>query len=128
MAIFETKGKSEEATEHCLAIGRMKPWRDDIEPAPLYRVNPKYPVNYARKSKEGSAIVAFDISPFGFVENARILESDGELFEKESLAAIKQWRYAPKFVEGEAVVAKGQKVRLDFRLGRPNRGKKLSNS
>jgi TonB family protein len=127
VSILESKGKSEEATEHCLAIGRMKPWEDDIDATPLFRVDPTYPIAYARRAKEGSVVIKFDISPFGFVKNTSIEDSDGSLFEKEAIKALEQWRYAPKFVDGEAVEAIGQKVRLEFKLGADD-APKLKNS
>lgn len=121
VGLYEAKRDSDSATEHCLAIGRMKPWQDNIEPSPLYRVNPKYPVDYARKEIEGSVVVIFDISPFGFVENAQIVTTEGgEQFATEGLRAVNKWRYAPKFEDGKAVVAEGLQVKLDFTFGSKN--------
>ena len=37
------------------------------------------------------------------------------MFEKEALKAIEKWRYAPKFEDGRAVLAK-TKVQLDFKI------------
>ena len=45
VTLFEKSGDSEAATKHCRAIGEMKPWDPDQKPEPIYRVNPKYPVN-----------------------------------------------------------------------------------
>jgi TonB family protein len=127
VGLYESAGDSQEATRHCIAIGKMTPWQDDINPTPLHRVDPSYPVNYARISKEGFAIIEFDISPQGFINNANIVETNGDLFGKESLKAIEKWRYAPKFSDGIAVTAKGLRVKLDFVLSQ-NNDKKLSNS
>lgn len=124
--IFETQGKSEQATKHCLAIGKMTPWLEELEPIPLYRVSPKYPTSYARRRKDGFAIITFELSPYGFVENMSVLDSNGEPFEIESKKALSKWRYAPKFKEGKPVRASGLKVKLEFSIGRPER--KLSNS
>lgn len=126
VGIYESKNDSETATQHCLAIGRMKPWKDDIEPRPLYRVNPDYPINYAREGKQGSAIFQFDISPFGFVENAQLISVEGgRRFGDNGMSAIEKWRYAPKFEDGKAVVAKGLTVRLDFTMS--GKGQDLKN-
>jgi TonB family protein len=113
---LERKGRSEEATKHCIAIGSMTPWDDAQKPTPLYRVNPKYPMNLARRGKSGYAVIEFIISDFGFVKNAKVLESKGgEGVEKESLLAIKNWRYAPRFENGKAVETTVS-VHLDFKI------------
>ncbi|MFC3095558.1 TonB family protein [Alteromonas sediminis] len=117
VSLYEMEEQSEKATEHCMAIGRMTPWDDDIKPVPLYRVHPQYPKN--TRMREGMVKMAFDISPTGFVENIQVLDSEGgKGFEDESIAALSEWRYAPKFEDGQAVTAKGQTVQLDFVLER----------
>jgi TonB family protein len=113
---YEKLGKSEEATKHCVAIGQMTPWQDDVEPTPLYRTNPKYPVIYAKSGKEGYTRMTFDINTSGFVKNVKIVDSSGKLFTDESIAALNKWRYAPKFENGQAVTATGLEVQLDYRL------------
>ena len=117
--IYEAKGKSDDATEHCIAIGRMTPWNDDLDPIPLYRKNPEYPRSLARLNREGWVRMSFDITPFGFVDNITVIESKGgEAFEGKSIEALNGWRYAPKFENGMAVVATNQTVQLDFRISR----------
>ncbi len=127
VSLFESKGESEEATKHCVAIGKMTPWEDDLEPMPLYRKNPKYPINYAKRGKEGYAIIQFDITPYGFVANPRVLEVDGSQFAKAGIEALTGWRYAPKFVDGQATTAKDRQIRLEFTLGSRNKSS-LNNS
>ncbi|MGB3726010.1 MAG: energy transducer TonB [Glaciecola sp.] len=122
VGLYESTGKSDEATKHCIAIGKMKPWDDNIEPTPLYRIPPRYPEKYGRKGKEGFAIIEFDISPSGFVENPKLLETNGSLFGKSSIEVLSKWRYAPKVIDGKTVTAHGRKVRLDFTMnGKPKR-------
>lgn len=117
VSLYEEKGDSENATAHCVAIGQMTPWKDDITPTPLYRKEPKYPIDYARLGKEGWVKMEFDISASGFVENIRVVESSGgKKFERESEEALKGWRYAPKFENGKPTVATSQFVQLDFKL------------
>ena len=49
--------------------------------------------------------------------NATIIESSGgKDFHKSALAALKKWRYAPKFEEGKAVNSDAS-VQLDFKMG-----------
>jgi TonB family protein len=113
---LERKGRSEEATKHCIAIGSMTPWSHTQEQTPLYRTNPKYPINLARKGRSGYAVIEFTISDFGFVKDPKVLDSKGgKGFEKEALIAMKKWRYAPKFENGQAVEATAS-VQLDFKM------------
>ncbi|MBY6186527.1 energy transducer TonB [Marinobacter hydrocarbonoclasticus] len=114
---YEQNGEREQATAHCLAIGKMRPWQDDQEQIPLYRVNPEYPVNMARRGREGYVVMDFTVDEQGFVIDPKIAESSNRSFEKVGLEALKQWRYAPRFEEGQAV--KGEsRVRLDFTIKR----------
>ena len=113
---YEKLGKSEEATKHCVAIGQLTPWKEDIEPTPLYRINPKYPKSYSKNGRQGHTQMTFDISASGFVENIQVIDSSSPLFTKESIAALNKWRYAPKFENGQAVTATDIKVQLDYKI------------
>ncbi|WP_259394798.1 energy transducer TonB [Shewanella sp. SR44-3] len=114
--LYERESDSEKSTAHCIAIGSMKPWADAQEQQPIYRVNPEYPSSYLKNRKEGWVVMEFTVSESGFVSKPVILNSHGgQQFEKTSLAALKDWRYAPKFVDGKAVAAKSQ-VRLDYSI------------
>ncbi|OUR62819.1 hypothetical protein A9Q74_03345 [Colwellia sp. 39_35_sub15_T18] len=113
---LEKTGKSEEATKHCIAIGSMTPWDDSQEQIPLFRVLPKYPVDYARRKKSGWVKVGFTVSDFGTVIETKIIDSlGGKGFEKSALAALEKWRYAPKFENGKATEASAS-VQLDFKM------------
>lgn len=115
--LYEDMGESDKATEHCIAIGQMTPWQNDIEQIPLHRVNPRYPVEYAKRGREGVVILTFDIDDYGFVTNPKLVNSSGgSLFVKEAKKALLKWRYAPKVENGKAVESHGHKVQLDFRI------------
>ncbi|UCX04477.1 energy transducer TonB [Shewanella glacialimarina] len=114
--LYEKQNNSQQATAHCIAIGKMKPWSDDQDQVPLFRHHPNYPKSYAKDRKEGWVDMAFIIDKNGFVKSASVLDSKGgKRFEIESLEAIQKWRYAPKFVDGNPVQAEA-KVRLDFTI------------
>ena len=118
IGLYEKQGKSDEATKHCIAIAKMVPWKESQEQTPLYRVEPKYPKNKARFSKDGSVVMEFEVNESGFVKNLQVLSSEGGLaFEKSAVEALAQWRYAPKFEHGKAVAATS-KVQLDFKVNR----------
>lgn len=119
VVLYERQGDREKATEHCIAVGQMRPWQESQEQVPLYRKEPSYPLQAARKGREGFTVLEFTVDEQGFVTDPQIIESEGgKAFEKESIKALQQWRYAPRFEDGQAVPAKSQ-VRLDFFLGRP---------
>ena len=114
--LYEKQNNSQQATAHCIAIGKMKPWSDDQDQVPLFRHHPNYPKSYAKDRKSGWVDMVFTIDANGFVKSASVLDSKGgKRFEKESLEAIQKWRYAPKFVDGNPVEAEA-KVRLDFTI------------
>ncbi|MDX1706642.1 energy transducer TonB [Pseudidiomarina sp.] len=114
---LEKEGKSDEATEHCLAISKMGfGIQDERDPKPLYRVNPRYPVLLVSRGLEGDVSARYDITESGFVENVEITEYSDRAFVKTSEDAIKQWRFAPRIVDGKPVTAKGYTVKLVFAL------------
>ncbi|RLV61283.1 energy transducer TonB [Parashewanella curva] len=118
ISIYEKRGDSDKSTEHCIAIGKMKPWQEDQDPVPLYRTALDYPTNYAMLGKEGHVVLSFTISKSGTVKDIEVLQSEGgRKFEKSAKKMLAEWRYAPKFENGEAVDAKNMKIRLDFTLG-----------
>lgn len=116
--LYERNGESDQATAHCVAIGAAQPWAENTEPEPLYRVNPVYPISYATKKLSGSVTIKFDIDQSGFVVNAQPIQSEDTPpeFVRNSIESVEQWRYAPKFENGQPVAATGQTVQLDFSI------------
>ncbi|MFS1704255.1 TonB family protein [Alteromonas sp. AMM-1] len=116
---YSRMGEEDKATQHCQIIGRMTPWDDNQEPDPIYRVNPVYPRDAAIARREGYVVIEFDIDEQGFVHSPDVLEYQGsKKFIRSTLDALEQWRYAPKFTDGEPVVAQNMKVQMDFKLSR----------
>ncbi|MGL4474021.1 MAG: TonB family protein [Shewanella sp.] len=112
---LEKQGNSDAATEHCLAIGAMTPWADTQAQTPLFRVSPLYPMSLLQKGQEGFVELAITVNDMGFVTNPQVLNSQGgKAFERAAIAALSQWRYAPKFEQGVAVDSTTS-VRLDFK-------------
>ncbi|TRX54970.1 energy transducer TonB [Thalassomonas sp. M1454] len=118
VALYEHKKQSDEATRHCIAIGEIRPWDDNQEQIPLFRIAPTYPINAARNHKEGWVQLSFNIDENGMVREPKVLKSSSKIFRKSSLNALKQWRYAPKFENGKAVEATGLTVQLDYKMGK----------
>ena len=117
---FESLGESDRATEHCLAIGRTTPWTGQANYQPLFKVPPKYPQSALRKNIEGSVLVAVTVDDLGFVRDPKILESSaGAIFDESALDAVKEFRYAPKFVDGKPVAVTGVLNLLIFEMADP---------
>lgn len=114
---LEKNGDSEEAIKHCIAIGKMRPWDDNQQQTPLYRLEPRYPQREARDGIEGWVQFSFTVTPYGFVEDIELLDSSGNKgFIREAKKAVKKWRYAPKFENGKPIAATST-LQLDFKLG-----------
>lgn len=85
---------------------------------PLKRVEPKYPIQAAKRGQEGWTEVSFIVEKDGSVSSAIVEDSSGSKeFNKASLRAIKKWRYQPAVEDGEPVQQCNQSVRLDYSLG-----------
>ncbi|MBU3001939.1 M56 family metallopeptidase [Paraglaciecola arctica] len=84
---------------------------------PVTRIEPKYPVKAAQNNQEGSVILQFDIAKDGSTENVKVLESfPQQVFDKVSVAALKQWIYKPRIQGGQAQRQTGLTVQLDYRM------------
>jgi bla regulator protein BlaR1 len=85
---------------------------------PVIRIEPKYPVEAARNKQEGSVILQFDIAKDGSTDNIQVIESfPQQVFDKNSITALKQWTYKPRVQGGQAQRQMGLTVQLDFRMG-----------
>ena len=85
------------------------------EPAPVMRVEPKYPIQAAEQKIEGYVQAKFDISAQGKVSNVRILRSvPTATFDKVSITALEQWQYTATGHEHKDML-----VQLDFAMDVP---------
>ena len=79
---------------------------------PLKRAEPRYPIDAARKGIFGYVAARFMIDEAGNVTAVDTMDAFPEkVFEKETVKALKKWRYE---ATGQKHV---QRVRLDFSLG-----------
>jgi TonB family protein len=113
---FERLGESEEATRHCLAIGRMTPVAPTQDYYPVYKAMPEYPGFAASKGIEGYVIVEFTVTSYGFVKNPVVITTSNETFNKASLEAVKKFRYAPKFIDGKPIDVAGVQNKIIFQM------------
>ncbi|WP_028108849.1 energy transducer TonB [Ferrimonas futtsuensis] len=112
--LLEQSGRSDDATAHCLAIAQMKPWDNNQEQKPLFRQEPRWTKSAIQRGKNGSVVLDITIDKQGFVTDMKVLESEGHKdFVRETKKAVKKWRYAPKFQDGQPVTANTQ-VKMEF--------------
>ena len=114
---YEYLGDSVKATEHCLAIGQMDLLGPDQIQKPLFRLAASYPIDMLAKRREGFVDVGFIVDEAGFVRKPVILKnSGGPSFSTSALNAVKRFRYAPKFVDGNPVSTEHVRTRISFKL------------
>ena len=121
---YEHRGLTDEATEHCVAIGRESQFSADQDYMPLFRVAPVYPRSMLVAGKTGLVDLEFSIDENGFVREPVIIarEVNGREsrrssdFDEAAMDAVKRFRYAPKFEDGEAAAVAGVKTRITFEL------------
>lgn len=114
---YENLGDSGRATEHCIAIGQMNMMSPDQDTQPLFRLAPDYPIDMLSSRKEGFVDVGFTVDEMGFVQDPVILRrTGGRSFERAALEAVERFRYAPKFVDGQAVSTDNVRTRISFKI------------
>jgi TonB family protein len=68
----------------------------------MIRVEPIYPEKVKKTGIEGISMVELYVNELGEVSSARLMKCPLEL-EETTLAAIRLWRYSPKFQDGEPI-------------------------
>ena len=72
---------------------------------------------FLKENLEGFVVLKFDITETGSTDNIKIVKSSPKgIFEKNAIAAFKQWQYKPAIKNGKAMKQKGLLVQLDFKL------------
>lgn len=90
-----------------------------IQAEPIKRVPPKYPIDAARKGKEGWVKISFVVDENGQVLEPVIQDSSGlKEFEKAALRAVNRWQYSPATVNEKPIQQCKNMVQLDFALGK----------
>ena len=144
---YELQGKSDLATEHCVALGRRSVFDPDQEYKPLFRMSPVYPPLLLQARIEGYVDLRYTVDSEGKVRDVEIVDSyqsgeletpaysgrnlgggspsalfrdpDNRTFDAAAIAAATRFRYAPRFENGAAVATEGVKTRLRFELVQP---------
>jgi TonB family protein len=80
----------------------------------IRRVNPDYPSAAKKDGIAGSVDLDVTVSTQGVVEDASVVKATPpDIFEKSALAAVRKWKYDPRFVDGLPSQAH-LKVHLEF--------------
>jgi len=80
------------AGNHLKQTNEIEQARIDVHP--IYRIEPKYPIQAAKEGIEGSVVLKFDIKGDGNVTNVEVVNGKpAYVFDKTALTALKQWRY-----------------------------------
>lgn len=110
-------GMRDEATLHYLEIGRLQePLATD--PLPMLRAAPQYPRDALKNGVSGFVEWQFTVDERGFVVDPKVVKLQGApSFEEASLKALMQFRYPPRFVDGEPVATPGVTSTISFTLG-----------
>ncbi|GEM_PF-754096 len=116
---YEKMGKTDKATEHCIAVATERPIDFNREIKPLYKTRPKYPRSALMSGKSGHIIAEFTVDEFGQVKDIKTLHGENiKTFEKEAHEALSKFRYAPSTKDGVRVKTEGVLHRITFRMAK----------
>lgn len=86
---------------------------------PVKRVEPKYPLQAARRGQDGWVEMSFDIDEQGNVIDAFVIDSvGGDDFEQSALAALTKWQYEPPMADGKPTKRFNNTIKLDYNISR----------
>jgi len=86
-------------------------------PIPTMLVQPAYPASAANKGLEGYVDVQFDVAATGATDNIVIIASvPPNVFDRETVKAVKRWKFNPVIKEGRATSYKGLVQRVHFEM------------
>jgi len=88
---------------------------------PIVRIPPEYPHQAITRNIEGWVMVEFTITIAGTVEDVRVIESEpSSIFDRESIRAIKRWKYQPKMENGQPVPQFNMREVIRFQIATNN--------
>ncbi len=114
--VLDSMGLRNAATEHYLAIGRLlEPNTTDLLPAK--RVAPMFPMDALEAGISGYVEWQFTVDENGFVVDPQVIDMRGaKSFEAASWAALSEFRYPPRFVDGQPVATPGVTTIISFMI------------
>ena len=116
VGLMGVEGFSVDIGKTSIGAPTMAPVADN-DATPVFRVDPKYPMEAVNAGITGWVKLAFDINKVGGVENIKVLEAEPKrIFNRAARNALKRWKYRPKVEGGKAQVQQGLSVLLEFNL------------
>jgi len=92
------------AEMHSSPTGPQIKSSDEIaEPAPLHKVDPKYPPTLMAEHVEGEVILYAVIRRDGSVDSIQVVRGIDPLLDANAVRALAQWKFRPAERQGEAV-------------------------
>ena len=96
---------------------RPTPPSNDREYSLLERVPPIYPRSAERRDIEGYVVLQFTVTATGRARDIVVIEAVPRgVFNSASKAALEQWRFRPRTVDGKPVGVRGVRTRVVFQL------------
>jgi len=83
---------------------------------PFIGPDPEYPAQLQKKKLNGSALLAFTITPHGQIFDPVVKSATDPAFGQAALVAIRQWRFLPKVVNGQPVESHAE-MPFEFKAG-----------
>ena len=81
---------------------------------PMVKVQAKCPIQAISGGINGTVEIFLVVNPGGKVEKARVTRaSNGNIFNKEAIKAIRRWQFKPKIINGIPVEQAGQ-IEMEF--------------
>jgi tetratricopeptide (TPR) repeat protein len=112
---YEKLGRSEDATEHLLAIGEANRLAPNENLVPLYLVVPDLGSAPGTQNNDSGILVSFTVDREGFVRQAKLINDvASDSLSAIFLQAIRQFRFAPRFIMGEAVDSPDQQYLFSY--------------
>ena len=96
-----------------LTITRSSNINLDVEYQPLVRIPPIMP---SRAERSGHCKVRFDVSPQGQPFNVEAVFCSQQLFARNTVKSVQQWKYHPKVRDGQAITVSGVENIVRFNL------------
>ncbi len=116
---YEELGRSDEATPYCLEIGRHRPIQPGRPFIPLYRPPSEVPDRALRAGVSGVVELELTVTATGRPADIRVVRAEPSgYFEEAAIAAVKRFRYAPRFAGGEPVDTPYVRYTLTFSVAK----------
>ena len=88
--------------------------RDRAERSVIHRVEPQYPAEARVHHIQGPVVLDIQVLPDGAVGSVAVVSGD-PLLTQSAIDAVKQWRYQPKSVNGQAIESQ-TRITVQFTL------------